>query len=104
MFRRKVQTLDTLLNQVLRKEGLEAPLLQKRLIGAWEEVAGKTVARYTQEKFIRNQTLFVKIINPALRADLSMMQSELVKKLLKKKRRFILLCTQTIVPLHRQKK
>lgn len=81
MFRRKVQTLDTLLNQVLRKEGLEAPLLQKRLIDAWEEVAGKTVARYTKEKFIRNQTLFVKIINPALRADLSMMQSELVKKL-----------------------
>ena len=27
MFRRKVQTLDTLLNQVLRQEGLEAPLL-----------------------------------------------------------------------------
>ena len=48
MFRRKVQTLDTLLNQVLRKEGLEAPLLQKRLIDAWEEVADKTDARYTQ--------------------------------------------------------
>ena len=78
MFRRKVQTLDTLLNQVLRQEGLEAPLLQKRLIGAWEGVAGKTVARYTQEKFIRNQTLFVKIINPALRADLSMIGSMVI--------------------------
>ncbi|MBF1595565.1 MAG: DUF721 domain-containing protein, partial [Prevotella sp.] len=42
---------------------------------------GETVARYTQEKFIKNQTLFVKIINPALRANLCMMQSDLVKKL-----------------------
>ena len=76
MFRRKVQPLDDLLNQFLRQEGLESPLLQKRIT-----VAGDTVARYTQEKFIKNQTLFVKIINPALRANLCMMQSDLVKKL-----------------------
>ena len=50
-------------------------------LDAWDSVAGKVVARYTQEKFIRNQTLFVKLQSPALRADLSMMQSELVKKL-----------------------
>ena len=37
--------------------------------------------RYTGEKFIRNQTLFVKILNPALRADLSMMRERLVKNL-----------------------
>ena len=81
MFRRKVQPLDDLLNQFLRQEGLESPLLQKRIITAWDTVAGETVARYTQEKFIKNQTLFVKIINPALRANLCMMQSDLVKKL-----------------------
>ena len=81
MFRRKVQPLDDLLNQFLRQEGLESPLLQKRLIAAWDTVAGPAVARYTQEKFIKNQTLFVKIINPALRANLSMMQSDLTKKL-----------------------
>ena len=62
MFRRKVQPLDDLLNQFLRQEGLESPLLQKRIIAAWDTVAGETVARYTQEKFIKNQTLFVKII------------------------------------------
>lgn len=81
MFRRKVQPLDAVLNSFLRQEGLETPLLQKRLVDAWDTVAGQTVVRYTQEKFIRNQTLFVKIINPALRADLSMMQTELIKKL-----------------------
>ncbi|WP_279170109.1 DUF721 domain-containing protein [Prevotella denticola] len=81
MFRRKVQPLDDVLNQFLRQGGLETPLLQKRLLDAWDSVAGTVVARYTQEKFIRNQTLFVKLQSPALRADLSMMQSELVKKL-----------------------
>lgn len=81
MFRRKVQNLDDVINQFLRHEGLETPLLQRRVIDAWGKVAGRVVECYTGEKFIRNQTLFVKIVNPALRSDLSMMRAELVRKL-----------------------
>ncbi len=81
MFRRKVQNIGDLLAQYLRQEGLETPLLQKRLLASWEEVTGPVVERYTQQKFIKNQTLFVKISNPALRQDLSMMRTQLVKRL-----------------------
>ena len=81
MFRREVKPLTELLNKFLRQEGLEAPLQQKRLIDDWEAVAGETVARYTSGKFIKNQTLFVRIDHPALRADLSMRRGELVRRL-----------------------
>lgn len=81
MFRRNVQTLDEVLMKMLRAQGLETPLLQKRLIDAWETVAGPTVARYTTQKFIKNQTLYIRIANPALRQDLSMMRSQLVQRL-----------------------
>ena len=81
MFKRRVLSLDDVVGQFLRHEGLETPLQQKRLIDAWGKVAGNVVEKYTAEKFIRNQTLFVKIQNPAVRSDLSMMRSELVRKL-----------------------
>lgn len=81
MFKRSVQPIQNLLNQFLRYEGLETPLQQKRLIDAWETVAGRVVARYTSEKFIKNQTLFVRVLNPALKQDLTMMRSQLVQKL-----------------------
>lgn len=81
MFRRDVQTLADILAQCLRHDGLETPLQQRRLIDSWGKVAGRAVEKYTGEKFIRNQTLFVKILNPALRADLSMMRERLVKNL-----------------------
>lgn len=81
MFKRQVQTLDDIIQVVLREQGLETPLLQKRLIDNWQQVTGVVVARYTQEKFIKNQTLFVKITNTALRQDLLMMRSQLVKRL-----------------------
>ena len=67
-------SISDLVNIYLRKEGLETPLLQKRLVDSWSIVAGRTIERYTAEKYIRNQTLFVKILNPALRHDLSMMR------------------------------
>ena len=65
MFRQQVKSLSDILQQLMRQEGLETPLQ----------------ARYTGEKFIKNQTLHVKITNPALRQDLSMMRSQLVKRL-----------------------
>ncbi len=81
MFRRDVKDLSDVLNLCLRQNGLETPLMQHRIIGAWDRVVGSVIAGYTAEKHIRNQTLFVKITNPALRSDLSMMKSQLVKRL-----------------------
>ena len=78
MFKQDVKSIADLINIYLRKEGLETPLLQKRLIDAWGSVVGSVVEKYTTEKFIKNQTLFVKISNPALR---SMMRAQLVKRL-----------------------
>ena len=77
MFRRKVLPLSQILGDVMRQNGLETPLNEKRLVDLWDEVAGPVAARYTAEKFIRNQTLFVKIINPSLKADLMMRRTEL---------------------------
>lgn len=77
MFRKKVLPLSQILREVMRKDSLETPLNEKRVIDLWDQVAGPMAARYTTEKFIRNQTLFVKIINPSLKADLMMRRTEL---------------------------
>ncbi|MBO5579072.1 MAG: DUF721 domain-containing protein [Prevotella sp.] len=81
MFKRNIESLKDILLRNLREQGLETPLKQKRLVESWPEVAGPVVARYTLNTYIYNQTLFVRLSNPALRSDLSMMRGELVKKL-----------------------
>lgn len=81
MFRKDVQPLGEILQQFLRQEGLETPLLQRRVVDAWEQVVGPVAARYTREKFIKNQVLFVKISSPALRQNLSMMRTQLARRL-----------------------
>lgn len=81
MFKRNTETLREVLLRNLRDQGLETPLLQKRLVEAWPSVAGPMIVRYTLNTYIYNQTLYVRLSNPALRSDLSMMRHELVKKL-----------------------
>lgn len=81
MFKREVKTINDLVLRNLRVHGLETPLLQKRLIESWPEVAGEAVARYTTNVRIYNQTLFVSLRVPALRADLSMRRQILVQQL-----------------------
>ncbi|WP_036878105.1 DUF721 domain-containing protein [Xylanibacter oryzae] len=78
MFKRNVKSLGDVLNVLLREEGLETPLLQKRLIDSWEDVMGPAIAKYTLNKFISNQTLVVHLSSPALRADLSMRRKQIV--------------------------
>lgn len=81
MFKRDVQSIKDLVMRNLRVQGLETPLLQKRLIDAWPIVAGEAIARFTTGVSIYNQTLYVKLRVPALRADLSMRRQEFVKRL-----------------------
>lgn len=81
MFRREVQSIKELVMRNLRVQGLETPLLQKRLVEAWPIVAGELIARYTAEVNIYNQMLYVHLTMPTLRAELSMRRQEFVKKM-----------------------
>ena len=81
MFKRHIESLKDVLLRNLREQGLETPLKQKRLGEAWPEIVGPVITRYTLNTYIYNQTLFVRLSNPALRSDLSMMRQELVNKL-----------------------
>ena len=90
MFRNRPKDISVLLQQFLRDNCLETPMLQQRLLNVWEEVAGDTVAKYTEEKTIKNQKLIVKISNSALRADLQMKRTALKDALNKRVGAFII--------------
>ena len=73
--------VSDLMRVIIRQNGLETPLLQRRLVESWDAIAGELIAQYTTEKYIRNQDLCVHIENPALRSEVSMMKTELIRKL-----------------------
>lgn len=70
-----------MIRRYMRDEGLETPLNEQRLIGAWKDVLGPTIASYTGNLYIRNQVLYVHLTSAALREELMMGRELLVKNL-----------------------
>ena len=81
MFKREVKSIKELVMQNLRTNGLETPLMQKRIVDAWPEVAGDFIARYTLNVYIENQTLVVRLSSAALRQELYMPRDYYVARL-----------------------
>ena len=83
MKRNKAQNINDLVLQFLRLSGLETPLNEHRLIQAWSDVLGPQMSRYTdvEHLYIKNQKLYVHVTSAALRQELSMARSTLVKTL-----------------------
>ena len=81
MQRSEAKSIASLIAEILRENGLEKPLMERRIIAAWPEVLGPTVARYTGEISIQNGVLFVHIQSAPLRQELFNCRFQLVKKL-----------------------
>lgn len=81
MRRTKAKSIGELLRAYLRQEGLETPLAQHRILDEWKNVLGPGIERYTGDMFIRNQTLHVFLKSPALRQNLMMRRTALVRDL-----------------------
>lgn len=81
MKRNNAEPIGKLIQNYLRQESLESPLNEHRLINAWSEVLGTTIASYTRDLFIKNQVLYVHLTSAALRQELMMGRELLVRNL-----------------------
>jgi len=74
-------SLKEAIEQLIRAYGISDKLLETTLIDSWEEVVGGVYAAHTQNMRVKAKKLFVQLDSPALRQELMMQRSELVKKL-----------------------
>lgn len=81
MKRRNAESIGLLIQKYLRQESLEGPLNERRLLNSWPELMGASIASYTKELYIRNQTLYVHLSSAVLRQELLMGKELIVRKL-----------------------
>lgn len=81
MRKRKSEQVGSVIAQFLRQEGLETPYNQYKIIQAWPVVMGANISHFTENIFIKNQTLHVKITSPIVKNELMLQRRALVRKL-----------------------
>jgi Protein of unknown function (DUF721). len=77
MRKSNTQKLSDVLKNYVQENNLERKLTEIDLIKSWETVMGKTVARYTRNLYLKNETLFVDTSSPIVRNELLMMKEDI---------------------------
>lgn len=74
-------TLKEAIEQLLSAYRMNGKINETRVIQAWEQVCGAMISRHTENLYIKNRVLYVKVDSAALRNELSYAKTKLVKAL-----------------------
>lgn len=75
------QSLGDVIQDYLREIGWQQKLDEIKIIIEWDKVLGPTLSKYTDEVFIKNKQLHIRLKSATLRQELSYQKSEVVKQL-----------------------
>jgi predicted nucleic acid-binding Zn ribbon protein len=81
MRKNQTQNISEIISLILKQNGLDDKLAEVRAIRSWEELLGKTVARYTRNLYIKDKTLYISLNSSIVRNELLMIRDELIKRL-----------------------
>ena len=81
MSKHNEQTLKEVIGQLLKAYKLDDKLAERRLIASWENVMGAMIANHTKDLYIKHQQLFVTLDSAALRNELSLAKTKIMKML-----------------------
>jgi len=79
--RHNEHSLKEVIDQLLKAYKLDDKLAERRLIASWESVMGAMIAKHTKDLYIKHQQLFVTLDSAALRNELSLAKTKIVKML-----------------------
>lgn len=81
MRRSNTQSLSEVLKEYIKETRIERKLKEVDVVQSWENLLGKTIARYTTKIYIRNQVLYVHISSAVVKNELFMMREEIKRKI-----------------------
>tara|TARA_Y100001978_G_C23472359_1_gene327587 strand:- start:128 stop:421 length:294 start_codon:yes stop_codon:yes gene_type:complete len=75
------QSLGEVIQDFLKQNGWESKLDEVKIITEWDKALGPSLAKYTQEVFIQNKKLHIRLNSSTLRQELSYKKSDIVNDL-----------------------
>lgn len=78
---KKIERLSSLLTKTLASHGLATKLKEYRVVGRWEKIVGKVIARHARPASLQGKKLSVVVDSSAWMQQLSLLKPELIEKL-----------------------
>ena len=75
------QSLGEVIQDFLKESGWQKKLDEVCLITQWDKLLGSNLAKYTEEVFIQNDVLHIRLNSSTLRQELSFKKTDLINEL-----------------------
>jgi predicted nucleic acid-binding Zn ribbon protein len=73
-----IQSVGQAIREMLNTYRLSSKFDEANLIGSWERLVGKPIAKRTRKIYIKNRVLFVEFDSPTMRHDFSLHKQEVL--------------------------
>lgn len=84
MRRKKTLSISEVLKEYKKEMNIDNKLKEVEVINAWEDIAGKAIAKRTNAVYVRNRILYVETNSPVVRNELLMIR-EIIKQRINEK-------------------
>lgn len=81
MRKKNTQKIDDVVKEYLKALKIDDKLKEVKLIKSWDDIVGKTIAKSTNNIYIKDRKLFVKLNSSVIRNELYMLRDGLKKAL-----------------------
>ena len=78
---KKPKPVRSIVEETIQALGIDAPIKNYSLFGAWKEIVGETIALQTQPRSLRNQILFIDVSHSTWIQQLQFLKPQLLEKL-----------------------
>lgn len=75
------KTIKEAISEMIQTYGLRTRLSQTQLRKEWDKIVGKTIARYTERLYVKDNILFLYLTNATLKSELIYNKAILVNKI-----------------------
>lgn len=75
----KTTHISQAIEEMLKTQHLKPRFDEANVIASWERLVGAAVAKRTRKVFIRNKVLFVELVSPSMKQDLSYHKSKILE-------------------------
>jgi predicted nucleic acid-binding Zn ribbon protein len=75
------QSIKEVIKEMIDLYHLAPKLNERKLVASWEKVVGKMIAKHTTGVFVKNKTVYIELNSAALRSELSLAKTKLVKSI-----------------------
>ena len=76
--RQNTQSIGDIIQQYIRKSGIQPKLDEAEIKKSWEEIVGKMIANHTTDIYLKNKKLYIRFDSAALKQELSYAKSNLI--------------------------